>query len=548
MENFVREDLFDILCTECVIDKHEQASLKNFYGLYHAKKDKFRFLPGEKIMLKRIADYVKNFNPDDDNLNQYKPPKKYKISRKDTCRLFGGIYYGKKKYFKKYHGQFDDMVHDIEQQTETINREQQLPLRSKLLCIAKEKYESKYPNLSGKDYLNVNMVQVVKNGNRITGTVQCIFCSAEKKIKSITIQYDDKYDGSHYWNFSNLFKHFKRHTSIGDAEINYDEILVQTDDQCEKCTDYETLDDVKKEHIDDNVYTEMNDEDKFEEVDVIVLDKTDLNSSGEIIAEEPFVSSNVENVQDTSNSGSEISQCVTDLDINSIEFALFEQVSRQNLILTKTLYSNSEKKHSMNFILNGNETKIEIVKIRGDGSCLYSSTAHQIFKHKVNSINHKKATKSLRADVVSYIIINMKDFLYDIAGRIQEEEEESLGFVKTKWCNIKEDDCIKFVKNRLVKDNFYGGSESVKAITYMHNINVMVINEMGPPYFPLGFNANYHKTIFIAYRLKPNSNDVRNHYDSVAEVNTKILFDVVKVVIDSEVKKEVNNHEIMEIN
>lgn len=87
MENFVREEMFDLLNNQCIID--DQIHLKNFYGLYHANKEKFRFMPGEKILLKRIAEYVEKINTDEKNVLQFKAPNKFNISRKDTCRLFG---------------------------------------------------------------------------------------------------------------------------------------------------------------------------------------------------------------------------------------------------------------------------------------------------------------------------------------------------------------------------------------------------------------------------------------------------------------------------
>lgn len=540
METFVREDLFDLLSNECDID--DETPLKNFYGLYHANKDKFRFVPGEKVLLKRIAEYVEKINTDEKKIEQFKPPNKYKISRKDTCRLFGATFYGKRCYEKKNRDKFDNIVLDSEQQLDDHTPPEKLPLRSKLFRITKEKYEFKYPHLVGKEFLMENMVEVIKNGNRIIGTVQCIFCAAEKKSKSITIQYNDKNDGSYFWNFSNLYKHFKKHSSQADADLNFDEVS-NKDKELEIYTEYEVLENALPNN-EENVEPIVDGD--FEELDIIVIDSSELNSSNETIAEEKVVSCS-DDEQYLSNSGDGTPH-VMDLDINSTEFSLFEQISSQNLILTNAVYSHSEKKNVMNFTLNGEVAKLDVVKIKADGSCLFGSLTHQLFQHKVNSNNHKRETKALRENVVKYINCNMKDFLFEIGGRIQEDEEQRDGCVKSE--GITEENCFEFLNTLLGRDYFFGGAETLKAITFIHKVNILVFLESGPAYFPLGFNSNNHKTVFIAYRLKPYSNDVRNHYDSVAEVDSKILFDVVNAVIKCEMVKDINKLDdgVVEIN
>lgn len=204
MEKFVQNDLLEILCDEGMVN--EQIPLKNFFGLYHAKTTKFRFMPGEKIMIKQIAVYIKEIYSDSSSLDTFKAPKTFKISRKDTFQLFGdNTLFGKLNNTKH-------KILDFEQQPSESGADEKLPLRFTFLAIAKEKYESKYPELVGKEYLRENMVTVKKHRNRIVGTVECIFCSAEKKVKIITVQYHENSVGMYYWNFSNMFKHFKKHT------------------------------------------------------------------------------------------------------------------------------------------------------------------------------------------------------------------------------------------------------------------------------------------------------------------------------------------------
>lgn len=222
MESFVREDLLDLLSDAGITNEHEL--LKNFFGLYHAKTTKFRFLPGEKVLLKRIAEYIKNIGTDDDASNQFKAPEKYKFSRKGTFRLFGATFYGKKSCDKK------QQADDFEQQDAERETAGKLPLCSIFFTIVKQKYESKYPCLIGKEYLKENMINVTKKGNRITGSVQCIFCPIKKNPKVITVQYDEKNNGLYHWNFSNLFKHFGRHTSEKDMDVFIEKLSTENKD------------------------------------------------------------------------------------------------------------------------------------------------------------------------------------------------------------------------------------------------------------------------------------------------------------------------------
>lgn len=86
----------------------------------------------------------------------------------------------------------------------------------------------------------------------------------------------------------------------------------------------------------------------------------------------------------------------------------------------------------------------------------------------------------------------------------------------------------------------YGGAETVKAISRMEHLNILVFCECGHVYFPMGFNSNYHKLIFFAYRLNGKSKTERNHYDSVAEVDVNILCNLVKELTDKEFKRNTN--------
>lgn len=117
-----------------------------------------------------------------------------------------------------------------------------------------------------------------------------------------------------------------------------------------------------------------------------------------------------------------------------------------------------------------------------------------------------------------------------------------------KFHEITENECDIFLQSCLTRDNFFGGTESLKAVALMHEVNIIIFNESGPVYFALGFNPNYHKSILLAYRLDATSSNLRNHYDSVAEVGLDLLYNCVQSLLDKESKKdELNKQSIIEI-
>lgn len=76
----------------------------------------------------------------------------------------------------------------------------------------------------------------------------------------------------------------------------------------------------------------------------------------------------------------------------------------------------------------------------------------------------------------------------------------------------------------------WGGSESLLAISEMLSVNVIIFNERGSYYFPNGFDSQYNKFIFLAYRLSKSQDENNinyNHYDSVCEIDQELLYKCV---------------------
>lgn len=447
LEKFVRDDLLELLHDKC--DENglpfDGCDKKIIFGLYHAKPEKFRFLPGEKVLLKKIADHMSRMVVDEDENNQslqFKAPAKYKMSRKDTCRIFGATFFGKTS-INPIHCAHQLSIGEKEKLAmhKPVDKSSLNSMIPDFISKAKMKIEEQAPNLTGQNYLTEDMIKIIDERGRITARMQCVFCLNDKKLKKeITIQYDPSTTTPNlfYWNFSNFKKHFKRiHPNASDLEeaISEKESIATENDQDLCDDDFEVeiaeTDNNHEEMVCDDIGTDA--KYGYEELEIVVLDETDLNSSDEVIAEN--LHENDDGERNTSNSSSSCNEIETDnnsLDINSSEFAIYDQISQQNLVMTNAFYLHKEKKVEMSFQLNGKSKQVNVIKIKADGNCLFGSLAHQLFQNKVNSIDHVNATKKLRASVVEYIIKNINDFSLAVKGRIFEEEEVRFGRVVKK--------------------------------------------------------------------------------------------------------------------
>lgn len=586
IEKFVREELLNHLIEQCKKNDSEFYDDEKVYifGLYESKPETFKFLPGETILIEQIAIEVKNFVDRDglnSHLDEFIPPKQFQVSRKDICQLFGCKLFGsnsrkRKNIEKSVNCLLDVKEHDV---GPTVKSKQQC-LKSEFVSKLKEQFEKKDPSLEGLDYISENMIEIKKNGKRIVAIVECIFCHAKNKRKKyITVQFDIAKNELPYWNFSNLKRHLKLHPTESLSldyyqEEEQEEESVKSDQylfdkhidgqSTEKSSHQEIVDEhidtepsdltiegdiegalitpgLSEEHINEqsteNSHQEIND---YESSDFSV--EVDIGDEDIIEIYEELDEESVLNISGASEEEIREYEIENIVDVNSVEYKIYHQISQQNLILTSAVHTNNEKTHFMKFNLGNVSKEISVLKIAGDGNCLFGSIANQLFNFKLNSSEHEDATSDLRENTVKFIQSNYKDFEIELKGRVLEEGEQKAskkgGNKRTRnKMYVTKKQSEKFLKD-LRKHDTFGGAESFKAISQMHTVNILVFCELDVHYFPIGFNPNYDRTIFIAYRLAPNSNDVRNHYDSVAEVNMNILFDCVGVLLKNDSNNE----------
>lgn len=150
---------------------------------------------------------------------------------------------------------------------------------------------------------------------------------------------------------------------------------------------------------------------------------------------------------------------------------------------------------------------------------MFAALAQQLFYVKVNGTEHARATKELRKKSADYIKANYDSFQHEIKGRVLDRNLQAE--------NIQQE-CSVFVNHCLPKPGCWGGFESLKAISQIYKVNILIFNENGDYYFAQKFNMTYDRSVFIGFSnankhaTSSVSND-RNHYDPVVEINPKIL-------------------------
>lgn len=121
-----------------------------------------------------------------------------------------------------------------------------------------------------------------------------------------------------------------------------------------------------------------------------------------------------------------------------------------------------------------------------------------------------------------------------LKGRIYEQQDS----IQTERKLTKEevDEKLKsFLEESLSKSGYYGGHESLTAISEIYKVNILVFREKDTFSIINGFNKTYHRTICLAYRLgNKGKTNKYNHYDSVGGINTNILRQCVQMLSTKE--------------
>lgn len=224
----------------------------------------------------------------------------------------------------------------------------------------------------------------------------------------------------------------------------------------------------------------------------------------------------------------------TIIEVDSTEKQLNDQISKQiaKMWSIATLHCDNMECGVRCNDVDGLHSSVDVVN--GNGDCLPSSAAHQLFGKDVNSQEHKKLTFDLRKNVVKYIQEHYEDFVFDVRGHVQDLQEiassnpgcDTYGF--NAIANI-DDACKHFVDNCLIQPGFWAGAETVKAIHFLHNVDIIVYNENGSITYYNKNSEQVSRIIALAFRLSADRTSY-NHYDSVCNVTPEVIYNTAYVI------------------
>lgn len=124
-------------------------------------------------------------------------------------------------------------------------------------------------------------------------------------------------------------------------------------------------------------------------------------------------------------------------DHTKVSNIIFNQISSQIREMVHATLSHNDSLEQMDFNLGDVESpSLKIAEIPGDGSCLFGSIAHQLFRHKINSNEHTRATKQLRKSVVDHISSHYSSFQFELKGRVYESINPTSIVDLSKECKI----------------------------------------------------------------------------------------------------------------
>lgn len=215
---------------------------------------------------------------------------------------------------------------------------------------------------------------------------------------------------------------------------------------------------------------------------------------------------------------------VDDSTVESFEDAIYSQMSVQFIKMSNAVVTNKDKVHSKNVSSRSSTTRktkaMKLAKMAGNGNCFFLAAAHQLVNSQINTPEHENAAFNLRTEVVEYIKhpAHLPFFIHDLKNRITYDsgaEDEQIV-----------NECLRFLDNNLSKSGCWAGMESIKAVSELKNINIIVVNDDGTAHLPNHFNPQFERSIIVLFssltgKAKENSN--RCHYDSVINIPSEII-------------------------
>lgn len=482
VENFIKKDAFDFVTKslneslienksdyQCDVLISDEQKIEIFGRTYAQRSELFQFMPGDISLIRNLAARVKELVDGNGNLSGlelFEPPKK---KRKATIHSVLSVAAKKKCMPKTNHKLVTTRLNDDEIAILQSNLYEKVENCLKLHSIDTTK-------------LSPNLIEISECGKY--ATIVCILCPDERHQNPLSVYYAQPEHRSNYWVLANFTKHLRtQHNAISNPA---------------KANETKTKEKKKKNKSLCDLLTKSEEETNTSDVSIKFL--------GEVPNDELSPEFNVSTW-------------------------LYNQISDQITKMVGSVLVNGDEQEKMNFQLSKQPEirSLSIVTTRGDGNCLYSALAHQLFGNAINSQAHANETKKLRSAVVDHILLpeNFLFFEFALQERVKEiKNEDSITDYTTE--------CKLYVRHVLSRSGKFGGLESIKAVSDMHKVNVLVFDENDSCYIIRGSAKNYNRTILIAYRSTINAAGEKNrmHYDSISDIDSKSIFASVDTIIN----------------
>lgn len=475
VEQFIRNELHEMLVAKFRENDAEYDDTCNtmFYGNYSSIRQKFEFSRGDVRVVTISVDHVKSKvcdeNGDIVNLDHFKGTKR---------SLFGW----QKKLFDTPGGLF--FPADIVSKIQKAIPKNYDNYKTALLAKCKQVFEgAEYKSLKiarESDEDNIAAVEIDDNGS-VKGTVNCIFCESEDQGKvKLYFQPTTKFG---FWVPSNLTKHIAIHHNVSIEKKRKPKIK------------------------DENELT-------------LKRQKTQEKKGTQPKILREKINNKIPKPQERGSLLKLEIEHTTEPDVHAISDVLYKQISTQNIEMMNTTICNSEKAANfyMQFDMTANEVtkEVKICRIKSDGNCLFGSIVHQLYHAQIDSPKHDELVSELRQKVVEHIKLNIDAFIPSLTVRLYEENDRKKGMNKKSKYKVTKDDCVTFLDLDLPQSNFWGGGETLKAVSAMNEVNIVVIRDSGKCNMATPYNSEFGRSIVIAYRNG-------NHYDSVSSMSEILI-------------------------
>lgn len=198
---------------------------------------------------------------------------------------------------------------------------------------------------------------------------------------------------------------------------------------------------------------------------------------------------------------------------------LFTQMSVQQIKMVNASLLNNEDLSNLKFKKILREGVVKICNIKADGDCLFAAITHQLHYVKCDSSSHEKSTSKIKLSVIEYIKKNIESFENYLKGRV-------LAYKKISEIKNMHEEFLDFLNIRLPNRTSWGGTETMKAVSELYKVNIVVIDEDGSCYLGYRHNPMYDRLIMLSFRQYANNsaaNSIPNHYDSIVEISDAVL-------------------------